>query len=744
MTSVASFFPLKRSPRARSRKNQPLQFLLSSKPDLQIIPEEEDEPRPSCSSWTTSSTCNTPDLKRRRPISPHEIRIAKIPITDDDDDLENFSLLAAPRPAPRPPCSASPASSPDSFQLTFTEESFRFPHPPLPTPSSSDLHFGVQSPISSPSSDSSALPLTPTSSDDEFQLPAALIPRRASIRPLTIVKNGALPSMFSHSPSELSDEESSVSDMESEPESDSEWYSRELSQIVTLRSAFPPNFPKTVRSDSARPESMIGSVHTGSLSPASSASSNFPSPQLDPAYPRRRYPIPTRSPPPPPRDSLVPSPVDLEDDVFLVRPENPEPRRRPPPRMSIPADFGFFPEDGDASEEEDDDDDNVLTYYIEAEASTPSTSSGSFYSQPSHIERFSISDLEEGELQFEVDTDLDRPIMLPLSLPNTPIDLEADIAHGLAELQMRRREAGVPIDEIPTRPTSSLSLSRTPSRRRMRRNVTVSVPIAIDWNLSEEEEIAADEAREEAAAQDQTRQFLSAPAIEVKETKEEVVVSEEPAQDSLYEEYELPLEDDSPVLRSRWSSSTLSSIQQEQQGRGWRSSKLRLYFGGSKKRSNSVSSGLLSPTTPSTPSKPKLDLKQKTRNKKRTVVVMGPPSSASGSSGWSYGSSPVKPPSSPNPTSAPVAGPMSPYFDYSSRSPAAKRHRPRTSDEVMVIGYGHQPSGAGVRRRGSTSTCCSSAAGSGASDASSIRSGSSSASSGLRRKPIPVEMFLRA
>ncbi|KAF8831923.1 hypothetical protein HHX47_DHR1001088 [Lentinula edodes] len=749
MTSVSSF--LKRSARSRARKSSPLQL---STTDLHIIPEEDETSRPSCSSSTSTSPSNTPELKRRRPISPYEIRIAKTQNQDSDEDFAyNSDLLSAPRPAPRPPCGVSPSSSPDSFCLTFTEESFKFPHPPLPTPSSSDRHFFAQSPLSSPSSDSSALPPTPTSSDDEFHRPPPpnFIARRVSIRPLMIVKHDALPSMFSKSPSNFSEAEFSSSE-ESEPESDSEWYGRELSQMVTLRSALPPNFPHTVKTESARPDSMVGSVYGGS-SPASSFSSTLPSPQLDPISSRRRFTIPSRSPPPPPRDSVVPSPAVSEDDDFFTQVRNPEPSRRPPPRTSIPADFGFFPEDvGEAAfpdEEEDDEEDcdNILTYYVEAESSTLSGSSDSFYSQPSHTERFSISDLN-GEFQFAIDTEIDRPMMLPLSLPNSPIDLESDIANGLAELRMRP-EADAPVDEIAddlpilTKPSTSVTRSASLlARRQMRRNMTVSVPLAIDWNLSEEEEIAADEARDEIAVQNAV---YSAPAPSIAVCSPEEAP---PAEDDepAYEDHELRLKHSNPQLRSRWSSSTLSSIREEQQNRGWRSSKLRLYFSSSKKRSTSTSSGLLSPTTPTTPSKPKIDSKQKARNKKRGVVVVGPPSSASASSGWSYGSS-LQSPVPKIPASTPTTGPMSPYYNYENRSPVSKRHRQTESDDVMVIGYGHHPGahgGVGVRRRGSTSTSCSSARGSGASDASSILSGSSSASSGLRRKPIPVEMFLRA
>ena len=59
----------------------------------------------------------------------------------------------------------------------------------------------------------------------------------------------------------------------------------------------------------------------------------------------------------------------------------------------------------------------------------------------------------------------------------------------------------------------------------------------------------------------------------------------------------------------------------------------------------------------------------------------------------------------------------------------------RGSSDVMVIGYGNN--GNGVRRRGSLSN-------NSVSDAGSEESCSSTSSGGLRRKPIPVEMFLRS
>jgi len=77
-----------------------------------------------------------------------------------------------------------------------------------------------------------------------------------------------------------------------------------------------------------------------------------------------------------------------------------------------------------------------------------------------------------------------------------------------------------------------------------------------------------------------------------------------------------------------------------------------------------------------------------------------------------------------------ISMPMSPM--------GAKRFRhARRESDVMAMGYGYAqvPRQQGLKRRGSTQTV---------SDAGSEESTSSSGSNGLRRKPIPVEMFLRS
>ncbi|KAJ3831937.1 hypothetical protein F5878DRAFT_672001 [Lentinula raphanica] len=253
----------------------------------------------------------------------------------------------------------------------------------------------------------------------------------------------------------------------------------------------------------------------------------------------RRFTIPSRQPPPLPRESLVPSPAVSEIYNLLVHPMIPKPTCRPPPRISIPADFGFFPEDGGQVESEEEDDcDNIITYYVEAKAVTESSASS--YSHPFHVKCFSISDLNE-EFQSSIETEINHPMVLPLSLPNSPIDLKADIAHGLAEMRMRP-EANAPTDKVsddlpiltkpaaPVEPAASL-LAR---RQMMRRNMTVSVPLTFDC--------------------------LPPPLLS-------------PA-DEQSEGSELCPQTSIPNLQSRWSTSTLS----EQQSHGWRSSKLWLYF----------------------------------------------------------------------------------------------------------------------------------------------------------------------
>ena len=264
-------------------------------------------------------------------------------------------------------------------------------------------------------------------------------------------------------------------------------------------------------------------------------------------------------------------------------------------------------------------------------------------------------------------------MMLPLSLPASPFDLEADIAQGLEQL----------------------------------RNSPVDVVQPITWPAVTETKEAEHKSEEQPSQQRQQviDDIFSTPFSPT-------FPSHSPTSPYINNNEE-------KVLKSRWSSSTLGSIREEHERQG-ASAKLRLYFAGHSplKSSNNNS-----------------NTKQGS-NKKTSMHSPVPSLSPRGRK------------------AAPPAVPPSPAFSTASttsssaRSPskAARRaHHLRGYSDVMVIGYGNngnnnnnqQQQQHGMRRRGSVTNSVSS-------DAGSEESTSSTSSSGLRRKPIPVEMFLRS
>ncbi|KAG5641885.1 hypothetical protein DXG03_004006 [Asterophora parasitica] len=649
---------------------------------LPMIMEEEDEPRTSTSNSYSRSpspgqyptglsvgggpTVGVKSKRRHANLSVSDIRIAKATLVHDDSDFtqHNSALLSAPRPAPRPPMSStpSPEPSPDPFSLKFPDGSLRFPHPPIPTPSSNitfdGYRCGSESPTpsmsscssTSPESRSTGLPTTPSSSDDEFpsyySLPLpSFNPRRVSIKPLVITKHNhsstpddSLPSISSllesskngqviPSPFSLEDH--------SDSEDDSEWYNREFSKILTLCSP-PSNFSQKSRPDSVCfPASSVPSPTPTPTSPVQ----GFPSTQLDPAFPRRRrsrISIPKYPPPPVP---LVPThlrspptaPSRPRSNMLTVTP----PIRRPPPRSSIPADcvlvdeaFSFSDDSGSAF--------SFSLYESPSTSSLPAESPKSCYSQqsfqspqpspfpssfPSTPSSFPSSANEEFDFpvdEIEFDMDIDSSMMLPLSLPSSPMDLEADITSGLEQLR-----------NMPQPP--------------------------------------------------QFKSFVGVSDADLFTTGE-ASSSTEPRTSAG--------DEDSRELRSRWSSSTLGSIREEHARRSGlglaASAKLRAYFGGS---------------APS-PKSPKA--MRASASSRRSGSVSG-------------------------------AGSAIPLTPLTPTSPAMRFRHARRESDVMAMGYGYQQP---LRRRGSLSPSVS--------DAGSEESASSSGSSGLRRKPIPVEMFLRS
>ncbi|GLB39238.1 hypothetical protein LshimejAT787_0604000 [Lyophyllum shimeji] len=721
MTSatVSNFFSrdvlLKRQARSRKRPTHTKLCPSTSsinKP-LPMIVEEDDEPRSSISSISRSpspgqytagvgacgsQTAGVKSKRRHANLSVSDIRLAKTALVHDDSDFaqQNPALLSAPRPAPRPPvCSTpSPEPSPDPFSLKFPDGSLRFPHPPLPTPSSASFdqyRAGSESPTPSMSSSSSTspearstgLPTTPSSSDDEFPsyysspLPS-FNPRRVSIKPLVITKHTpsptpddsiCLPATSLFQPFKSADERckapSPISPLPSEEhsdseDSDSEWYNREFSQILTLCSPQPAHTLQKPRPDSiCVPEN---STSSPALTPTSSAPPRgLPSAQLDPAFPRRRrsrVSIPNYPPPPVPvvpehfglSPSTPPQSSRLRSKVLTV---TPPPLRRPPPRSSIPADCVIVDEAFAFS------DDSASAFSFSLYDSSPITSTPgadspkSCYSQqscqspvpaafpsssPSTPSSFPSSAEDEFDFpvdEIEFDLDLDHSMMLPLSIPTSPIDLEADIAHGLEELRGSAPQS---------------QPHRAP---------------AIDGDIFTS-----------------NRSPRPAPSPPCRGSPS--------AGDA-----------DSRELRSRWSSSTLASVREEHARRSGglglslaASAKLRAYFG-----------------APS-PKSPKA--KTQSASSRRSGSV----------SRWSSaGAGSAIPPRTPT-------TPMSPM------SPVKRSRHARRESDVAAIGYRYGSPSRELRRSGSMTPTVS--------DAGSEESASSSGSSGLRRKPIPVEMFLRS
>ncbi|PPQ72998.1 hypothetical protein CVT24_001432 [Panaeolus cyanescens] len=657
---------------------------LSSQP-LNIILEEEESRASSsrstspmsqytpCSSPTPSPSAGVKAKRRRANVS--DIRIAK-DFVGSDSDLSPLddTLLIPSRPAPSPPISI-PEPSPESVQLTFTDVSYRFPLPPVPTPSS--IHFyersechspalSASSISSSPRSHHAAMPLTPSTSDDEFSLPTRTFnPRRAAIQPLVIQKHNPRPmspsdeivkssllhpmqqaqKTSSRPTSPLSDSSFLTYDSsESDSESDSEFYNKEFSKILTLRSPLPPSFPQQQPS---RPESMA-------------ISGDFlPSPPA-PKRTSRRISIPKYPPPPVPpipahlrseiRKSVSPSPSPSCPKILVQAP-------RPPPRSSIPADFTY---DVDIEDDSASSAFSFSMYEIDfGDNDCEDTRSVSAYSQPSQVE----DDFPVDDIRF----DIDMPLMLPLSLPNTPLDLEHDIAMGLEQLRNTSVQPEAPAQE---------PLAVVPEETSSGEEPQPEVVIQQEATVYEQEFI-----------QDIFTSPVSSPTPSSFSFGSYYSPCASPAPHG-----QSPYQNNSPVLKSKWSTSTLGSIREEHERRS-ASAKLRLYFNAH----SPIKSKRGSSSSTSTPSKSKHSSQQV--------------------------------PSTP---SSPFYSMMSPRkSSRSSPSPRGNSAYGHVRHDSDVLGYGQ----AGVRRRPSVNSV---------SDAGSEESSSSTSSSGLRRKPIPVEMFIRS
>lgn len=745
---------LKRQGRtARARRHAeggaPSQLSSSSSPSrsntLNIIVEEDDENCASSSSSRSSSPLQASESRlkaKRRHANVSDIRIARhMPVHDQHDLAAAPGLLTSPRPAPSPPTSAGSTLSPDSFELTF-----QFPHPPTtlmsPTAESIVGYYTCES----PSSD--GMPLTPATSDDEHTTTRtrpvqALHPRRISIHPLNINKHSQR--ILASEIDQRKEEEETEATAYDDAESDNEWYTREFSKIISSADHY-QNAPAPARRDSlfvdaddtVRPNTRRESK---ALPPTPTRTSRV----FIPSYPPPPVPAAPRS-----TESPVPS---FSSDPSSTNSQNAI--RRPPPRFSVPADFEFALEAQDDADVEDDGSSafSFSMYDIDlgdADFARPAPppladltpSPRSSYSQPSWKGSDELLDVrmgriigpgipeEEEEDAFsdqDVAFEMDYCMMLPLSLPTTPMDLEADIAQGLEQLRSSDSEEEEAMDT--TRVESAQPAETEPEPEQEVVLPTVRGDEHIDDVFSPMSPCFSPPP-------------TSASFIPYYSLASPITDSYFPPSPTAAQTHFAPsgMDTEERVLKSKWSSSTLGSIREEHATHARRpsaSAKLRLYFGGSGKRASGATRSSKVPATPSSPFSSFMLSPRKASKTSPSPAAMAAASPLSPRHRTSFSLS--SPASTPSPKSSPSPPQAAytrahPYSSSPSPSPGARHHQRGVSSE-QVIGYGNNRA-AGVRRRGSVSTISS--------DACTEVSASSTSSSGLRRKPIPVEMFLRA
>jgi hypothetical protein len=321
---------------------------------------------------------------------------------------------------------------------------------------------------------------------------------------------------------------------------------------------------------------------------------------------------------------------------------------RPLPRSSIPADF-IFESDVDESSSAF----SFSIYEVDL-GDERSESSGSAYSQPS-FDAFAAQD---------VTFDLDGGMMLPLSLPTTPFDIDLE-----AEFKALDNENDLEFvfdDEDQVSPQQPAPQPQISSPQRQEAVTDLFSPTADSPFFPPSPSLSYYHSSASG----------SPPASAG--TKNHVYMEEH-------------------ALKSKWSTSTLASVREEHERRG-ASSKLRLYFGGqtASKRGSSQSNKKASSAVPQTPTSPFGGLMSPRKAGRGFAAAMG--SAGSGSPGRQASASP-------------------------------QRGHARGGSDSPVLGFGAP---VGVRRRGSCATV---------SDAGSEESASSTSSSGLRRKPIPLALF---
>lgn len=458
----------------------------SSSKSLHMIPEEE-EPRTSSSSWVLTE-CN---LKRTFSTSYIEVSFSDSTLSKDD------------RPALRPL--------------------------DVPPRNAANERSGATSPALSTSSASSCSLPTPTSSDDEFSSFNNVRP--ISIRPLNIAKQNAR-------------DETSFIELDSDDESDSEWYTQEFSKMIW---PLPPSSPKQLPS---RPESLQiepllqGATLTQPPNPPKRVASHKHrhSRSIPKKAVRPLLTVPAQSLPSPSLNPSIPQvvePLESPNPVNQFRPRSLS-LRRPPPRTSMPVDcladdFIIGEDESHWSSDFDDAAHKLPSPALISPAPRRISSmpqipdSPSMYSQPSarrHPYRGDVGEIELDDVEFDLSIDISTRFSLSLSN-----DLEADFTLGLDAL-WNPKEAS----------TSRL----------------VPPIIAV---LDTDEDLQSSSVLETAYAP--RKSSLSASSKLYHDSKTDARFQ----LDTLTK----------PVLHSKWSNSTLASVYEQQRSQS--ANKLKHYFG---------------------------------------------------------------------------------------------------------------------------------------------------------------------
>ena len=708
---------------------------------------------------------------------PISAAVPHTPRASSPDSTSSSARSATRTHAPPPP---PPPSASDPFRLTLSDSlSLAFPHPPrpslpvayyyyqqhssppnnnphpsnpnfypnnnlhpntnanpMPKPSPSMSPTPTASPYSSPSSHGSDLPITPITSDDDDE--PLRTPLTAKPNPILKNRNGGVRSHHHHRVQVASDLESVhgeacaavVPDEEkglagldarvgageededgdgSDTDSLNDYYTQLFSGILTLhsppsrsRSSSPHPDPDTQPHIApARPDSIFLPTTTSTkMANREAAVVLLPSTALDPTFPRRS------------RLTVVSSGGGVHS-----APAAPQVRwkevGRPAPRISIPFDMGVEDDRGRAGEvraeeqqvEPEEEEDTPSIYSQDGPDTSPT---------PSHV------DLAE----YDIYHDPEMPLGLPASLPTSPVDPdEAEEGFSMkgpvsAPARGRAAPPGLPLGIIPEREVSSMMMMMEPA-----------VPETPTVQMYSSSHCAQGSYARYQAPYTTNGNYCAQKQYNCSDNDPYYATAGNEMQSQQHYER---------VLRSRWSSSTLSTLRsdsgEKKESSSRTSSRLRFHFGSSSKKGSSKHASSSSVASSSNSS-------SSTVTGRRSMSPQRPPAFQQMSPMSPFFPFPImEGPRSPNGYILPVS-PSPTRKEFTGQLRRRESHDSHRWSSSIASGV----SGVWGLRRSKSSTSSTSTRSGGSHTSRSSRSSEceSCESGGLRRKAIPVEMFIK-